>query len=469
MSLDACGNVSPTVTNTFDYLVGVPLTIQTNGHGTTSSKTLPGSPVFYNEQPVVITALPDDPKAPAGALNLFSNWVVLSNGNPIASSPIAKNYTFTMQSNLTLVANFVTNLFIDAAGSYNGLYSDTNNGVSFESAGMASFKTTSKRTFSGKVYVQGIKVGIAGTFDLVGKATLKAQPPNMDVEFAVDLGAGGGNKITGTVSNTVTTAVSSIYAVKAYDKLHLPPVNLENTYTMVLPGTPGGGAVLPAGDGFMVLTVVPATGAGKLVEGTMGDGAKAKIVSVGLGLDGTYPLYAPLYKDSGGIYHGMAMGWVSFTPTNVYCPDISWIKEAVGALTPNTYPGGFSNINLTAVITTNSLYTTGLAMGRATMTLSEGGLALPIYTTNFTYTAGAFLPDNAKTNKAQNAIVIKADGKGGAKAGFYTVLGDKTSAVKGGGGVLQDAGVGGQVHGYFVSHDGTQTGSIFIRQWQLGD
>jgi hypothetical protein len=104
-------------------------------------------------------------------------------------------------------------------------------------------------------------------------------------------------------------------------------------------------------------------------------------------------------------------------------------------------------------------------MAKATTTIADGDIGSPIVDTNLTYTAGAFVPDNAKTNAAHHAFSLKADGKGGLKAKFQAVDGDKSSVVIGNGGILQDAGAGGQARGLFISEDGTQTGSILIHQY----
>ena len=342
--------------------------------------------------------------------------------------------------------------------------------MAFESAGLGTFKTTTKASFSGTLYVKGGKAGFSGTFDLVGNGTLKAPPSIKGVAqplvVTLKVALAGGNMITGTVSNTVDHWVAELVADKAYSKLNNAPAGLQNTYTMVVPGTPGGGALLPAGDGHLVLQVL-SSGSIKLVEGTMGDGAKAAIGPGLVGLNSMIPLYEPLYKDGSGVYHGVAMGWVTLTTTNVYCPNLAWIKEGGAVLIPATYPSGFTN-NAT---TTNSIYSAGLSMTAATITMADGNIGSAIVDTNFTYSAGVFVPNNipgsynAKTNAAHHAFTLKADGKGGLSAKFQAIDGNKTSVVKGNGGILQDAGAGGEVRGMFISQDGSQTGSILIHQW----
>src|SRR6185436_13351951 len=76
-----------------------------------------------------------------GVNYLFSNWVAVVNGG----SPLIvtnKKYTFTMASNVVLTANFITNNFVGAAGTYYGLFSDTL-GVAHQGAGWFKIKTDS--------------------------------------------------------------------------------------------------------------------------------------------------------------------------------------------------------------------------------------------------------------------------------------------------------------------------------------
>src|SRR5208283_4934357 len=60
--------------------------------------------------------------------NLFFNW---TGDIPATNNPL----TFLLETDTALTANFVTNFFIPAAGTYNGLFFTTN-GVTEETAGM---------------------------------------------------------------------------------------------------------------------------------------------------------------------------------------------------------------------------------------------------------------------------------------------------------------------------------------------
>ena len=86
---------------------------------------------------------------------IFTNWTDASGA--VLTTNMA--YQFTMHSNLTLYANFLTNPIVAAGvkGNYNGLFSDPN-GLSERviSAGfIGSLAVTTNRSFSGQIFLQG--------------------------------------------------------------------------------------------------------------------------------------------------------------------------------------------------------------------------------------------------------------------------------------------------------------------------
>src|SRR5206468_480567 len=143
------------------------------------------------------------------ALNhIFTNWTQNSPG-PSAVASSSKVYAFTMQTNLALQANFVTNRFIGAAGNYYGLFSDTN-GVAEESAGAFKLTVTLGQAYTLAVFQQGEVMAAAGTFDLGGNATATLKPksgdgitspyrPQKTARLTLDLN--GGDVVSGSVSN----------------------------------------------------------------------------------------------------------------------------------------------------------------------------------------------------------------------------------------------------------------------------
>src|SRR5690606_2044162 len=113
---------------------------------------------------------------------------------------------FEMKEGMVLSANFIDNPFYRFGGVYHGLFSDTENGVSFETAGSIVVKVTPKHTFSAKLLVDGNSVAVSGKLAIdgtgiaTGKTRMKiADKPELTVNLALDF-AGGSDTISGTVS-----------------------------------------------------------------------------------------------------------------------------------------------------------------------------------------------------------------------------------------------------------------------------
>src|SRR6266540_1546352 len=107
---DAATNTSVAVTRRFIHVVYLPFTNEIVGAGSVSPNL--DRRLLEVGRRYTLTAVP-------AASNLFAFW----GGG--ATSTLAK-LTFTMKSNLVLVANFVANPFLPILGSYPGLFSETN-------------------------------------------------------------------------------------------------------------------------------------------------------------------------------------------------------------------------------------------------------------------------------------------------------------------------------------------------------
>jgi len=135
-SVDLIGNYSTTNSATVFYSTDSALKLLTNGSGTNkpafANKPLTSLPtgLLYSN---LVVGMPYTVTAAPSAGFLFSNWTgsYSTNTLTLTNNPL----TFFMQSNLTLTANFVTNLFTNYTGIYNGLFYDTNNVVAEETAG----------------------------------------------------------------------------------------------------------------------------------------------------------------------------------------------------------------------------------------------------------------------------------------------------------------------------------------------
>ena len=105
-SVDPVGHHSQTNSVTVFYMNLSPLTLMINGFGSIT-RSFTGTNLALGTN-YTVTAAPNSG-------NLFSNWTgtFTTTNNPL---------TFLMASNMTLTANFVTNPFLGAVGTYNGLF-----------------------------------------------------------------------------------------------------------------------------------------------------------------------------------------------------------------------------------------------------------------------------------------------------------------------------------------------------------
>ena len=192
-SVDLLGQVSRTKSVAIFFTNFATLTLTTSGSGKIT-------PLFVNNSLVegrnyTLTAL-------ANPGNLFSNW---TGPFTTASNPL----TFQLDSDTAWQANFVTNFFLPAAGTYNGLFSSTN-GVTPQSAGMISgLIVQTNGLFSGKLLLAGASYPLTGRFDILGHALVSAGPataPGGQLQVELFLEQAPASQISGTVSNTLWTA-----------------------------------------------------------------------------------------------------------------------------------------------------------------------------------------------------------------------------------------------------------------------
>ena len=106
---DAAGNISPTNSVSFTYVLSAPVIVQITGNGKLNPNYNGAILQISNTYSMTATALSG---------YVFSNWTT-SFGSVITNGPTLK---FVMQSNLVFVANFVSNPFLTAAGTYQGLF-----------------------------------------------------------------------------------------------------------------------------------------------------------------------------------------------------------------------------------------------------------------------------------------------------------------------------------------------------------
>ena len=88
--------------------------------------------------------------------SIFSGWV--SNETLVAST---SRYTFTVESNLLLQANFITNPFVPVTGTYRGLFYVTNDAAE-ENSGSVVATVTSAGIYSAKLHLGSGNFSISG-------------------------------------------------------------------------------------------------------------------------------------------------------------------------------------------------------------------------------------------------------------------------------------------------------------------
>src|SRR5258708_38852099 len=103
----------------------------------------------------------------AGAGEVFAGW-----RGGLASD--SATLSFTMQTNLSLVANFVTNPFPAVRGIYSGLVANTNT-VTPDNSGYFALAVTRSGYFSGRLHSAGQRNGFSGRFNLSGDASIRVR------------------------------------------------------------------------------------------------------------------------------------------------------------------------------------------------------------------------------------------------------------------------------------------------------
>jgi hypothetical protein len=310
---DAAGNASPTNAVSLSYVVSDRLTLLTSGPGSVS-------PNYSNAMLEIGKAYTLTAKAGAGGV--FSNWT----GGVFTNS---LKLTFTMRSNLMLQANFITNPFSIAKGTYNGLFLADD--AKHESSGFLSATLSEKGSVSAKIQIGGKPFSFSTTFDASGHASsLVTRKQSSPVQFDLQLLSTTPRQIVGVVSNANWSA--QLRADKAGFGGTLGTCPFAGKYTLSLAGNISGQS-LPGGYSYGTLTIDAAGSVkftGKLAEGSTFSSSAA------LSKEGAWPLYSSLYSGGGSIF-----GWI--TVTNSSEGDlrgiVNWFKPVT---TSKLYPAGFA-------------------------------------------------------------------------------------------------------------------------------
>ena len=419
---DTSSNVSATVSRSFNYVIVSPLTLTINGSGTVSPN-LNGQLLDVGAS-YKITAKPNTG-------NIFAGWT----GD--VSSDIAA-LTFLMRSNLVLQANFIPNPFIPVAGTYQGLFYETN-GATHQSSGFLSAAVKSSGSFTAKIQLAGLPYSFSGQFSATGlwsnSIARKGLTP-VSVQLKLDL---LNTNLSGQFSDAVWTAELSTHWA-AYSKTL--PAPQAGKYTLLIPGSEDA-TTEPGGDGYGTVAV-DAVGNVKF-SGALSDGTKVTQTAT-LSDQGVWPFYVSLYSGKGSMF-----GWLFFaneTDNDIHGP-LLWTKFP--QTTAKFYPAGFTN----RLETTGSTYrfTNGLPVLDFTdgQVWFENG-NLPASFTNQIALSLANKITNLSTNKLTLTITTPS---GLFKGSATDPVSGKAISINGV--VLQKLNVG---YGFFLGTN--QTGRVYF-------
>jgi sugar lactone lactonase YvrE len=363
-AVDTFTNVSLTNSVAFTYVPSSQITVQTFGNGTLTPNY--DGWLLENGKSYTMTAKP-------GLNNIFVKWT----DNSGATLTTAPTLNFTVQSDMTIRAIFVTNPFTFLSGPYAGLFYDTNN-LAANSSGFIPITVTPLGGFSAKIQVNsGQKISVSGHFSTDGvfsnSVAVKGSTPVI-VQLRLEIANQG--QITGSISGSGWT--SPLLAVRAI----FSPVNPApqvGKYTLVIPGGDDS-SVRPGGNGFCTLSVN--IFGNVILSGVLADGTKVKQKTF-INRQGVWPLYAAPYKGQGAI-----LGWMNFV-TNQVDADLTgtvyWFRQPQP--TAKVYPGGFSFPDGIAAMGSAFSLTNGTPL----LNLPSGGVSvlqlgnpLQSYTNNFT-------------------------------------------------------------------------------------
>jgi hypothetical protein len=401
------------------------LLLQTNGAGSIQHEGWPKNLVVGKKY--TVTALPSHG-------NIFSNWVG-GTTQPYAVLSASARFSFVMQPNLALEANFVPNPFTAGAGIYDGLFFDTNNGVSEHSAGMLrGLAVHQNGSYSGTILINGERHVLDGSFGLSGQATNHiARPSSQGGEVLVEMTLNWNVSpllVTGTVSGTDNGVAWAANLLANPATNNVPSAD----YTMLIPpATNGAPNLSPGGDGYALITNNATT---VKITGALADGT-AFNQSTPVAQGGLVPIYANLYAGK-----GLLLGWINLdlANTNAAATGLTWIRpENASGLYPNGFTSVLGGNQILISPWINSPANTGL--------LTNLSLLDTINATN----ALAEIPVTVNNNSISDATVT---GSINPRTGFLKVtVGSGASQLTGYGAILPNQTNGG---GYYLTKTNAQ-------------
>ena len=323
---------------------------------------------------------------------LFSSWTL--NGTALS---LSSSYKFTVFTNETLTANFVTNVFLAAQGTYEGLFAPTNAPRQQTNSGAITLSVTSSGVLSGKLTFGAKTSSLTGQFDPAGADTIitsrkgeSSLITTLQMDFA-------GQAVSGSVTDG--SFVAQLVADRDVFSATYKATNYKGPYTFIIAGTDNP-ALGPFGTSYGTVTV-SALGAVSFTV-NLADGTKAPVNPTSVvSKDGYWPFYLPLYSGNGSLW-----SWNCFTNGAIIsAPNASWLNGTNSAKTA-LYRAGFTNETVSifgsAYDPTNKPL---LALSKGEVTLEGGNLPFTL-TNQITLASNNLitLTNAADTNKLKLTI-----------------------------------------------------------------
>jgi len=358
---------------------------------------------FTNRAPVLTNwvygsghtlAAPPVESGSPGTEFVWSSW---SNGmlvsNQVSPATPITNYI----ANYTTQASLIPGHFPAAAGTYTGLFFDTNN-PEFGSSGSFTATLAPNGTFSATLRPGGTGYSTSGRFSTNGGffGVIPRGGLLTELQLRLQLDPSGTNRMTGQVSDETSTA--DIVAYRPGFSTASPAPEKGRNYLLRIPGSENSLAA-PGGDGFGTVTVDPSGTV--LFNGSLGDGARFA-QSAFLSSSGQWPFYALLYGGRGSI-----LGWLSFSGPGLgsISGSLTWFKQAL-PVPRRLYPGGYTF--QTDVIGSVYAFTNGtraLDFSQGQLVIESGGLPHNLSLTNqVLLSANNRITDLTRTNRLTLSI-----------------------------------------------------------------
>lgn len=378
----------------------------TNGFGSITHPT-PLSP----GKPYKATAVPK-------AKNIFVDWI---GGTSQPFTVLGTNTTlaFTNEANLIIEANFMTNVFQGAEGTYIGLFAPASVPRQQTNSGAFTFKLASTGSFSGSLDLGGQMVPMSGKFGVDGAASLTTKATKTVSSLLVDLQL---DFVDGTVNGSVTNSAFDAALTGERDVFSaVSKTSLAGSYTVVIPGTTNPAAG-PFGDSYGTVKV-SSSGAISLA-GSLADGTALSQSST-LSQSGFWPLYVSLYGGKGSLW-----GWNYFSSNGLASyPWLSWINTTNSTKTAANR-SGFTNQQ---AVLQGSLYQANQSL--------PAGLAVTLQQLN----QPALVISNLAGNSSK--LILHTNKTTGVISGTFANPADSKQTIKVNGIILQNAT---NASGYFL-------------------